>query len=327
MAYLAWIPRVHRPTPEETIALLEATLDATHDAILVVDLTRHVIHCNRQFLDMFGLTREDVDAGGLEIVLRRISEELDDHDAAPVAAQDLWTGPASRRLDVLRLKDGRIIERYVAPHQVGSRIVGRVASFRDVGSTVRTAEALEQHRAFLEQAQAVGHIGSWVAELDGSGHVGWSAETHRIFGVPPGQFEGTSEGFFELVHADDRDAVRAAGAESIERDRSFDIEHRIVRPDGTVRWVQECGSLLRDAKGNALRMIGTVQDVTERRQLEDQLRQAQKMEAIGRLAGGIAHDLNNALTTMAGYAELALGELPSDHVARADVEEIRKAAE
>ncbi|HJZ72756.1 MAG TPA: PAS domain-containing protein [Vicinamibacterales bacterium] len=316
-----------RPTLEETIALLEATLDATHDAILVVDLKRRVIHSNRQFLEMFRLTREDIDAGGLDAVLRRMSEELDDRNGTLVATQDLWTDPASRRLDVLRFKDGRIIERYVAPHQIGSRVVGRVASFRDVGSTVRTAESLEQHRAFLEQAQTVAHIGSWVAELDGSGNVGWSAETHRIFGVPAGQFDGTSEAFFELVHTDDREAVRAAGAAAIERDRAFDIEHRIVRPDGSVRWVQECGSLQRDATGNAVRMIGTVQDITERRQLEDQLRQAQKMEAIGRLAGGIAHDLNNALTTMAGYAELALGELQSDHVARADVEEIRRAAE
>src|SRR5258706_7225471 len=74
-------------------------------------------------------------------------------------------------------------------------------------------------------------------------------------------------------------------------------------------------------------MVGTVQDITDRRLLEDQLRQSQKMEAIGRLAGGIAHDLNNALTAIAGYAELALGEVPSDHAARADVEEIRRAAE
>jgi len=74
-------------------------------------------------------------------------------------------------------------------------------------------------------------------------------------------------------------------------------------------------------------LVGTVQDITDRRQLEDQLRQSQKMEAIGRLAGGIAHDLNNALTAIAGYAELALGEVPPGHAARPDVEEIRKAAE
>src|SRR5207245_7445120 len=106
-----------------------------------------------------------------------------------------------------------------------------------------------------------------------------------------------------------------------------DIEHRILWLEATVRWVQERAHIVRDAQGRALRMIGTVQDITERRQLEDQLRQSQKMEAIGRLAGGIAHDLNNALTAIAGYAELALGELPPGQAARADVEEIRRAAE
>ena len=100
-----------------------------------------------------------------------------------------------------------------------------------------------------------------------------------------------------------------------------------MRGDGTVRWVHEQARVVRDAQGRALRMVGTVQDITDRRQLEDQLRQAQKMEAIGRLAGGIAHDLNNALTAIAGYAELALAEVAAGHPARTDIEEIRRATE
>ena len=122
--------------------------------------------------------------------------------------------------------------------------------------------------------------------------------------------------------------MRKASRAAVEKGVPYDIEHRIIKgDDGSVRWVHERADVIRDVYGCPARMIGTVQDITGRRQLEEQLRQAQKLDAIGRLAGGIAHDLNNALTTIAGYAELAMGTLPDDHAARADVQEIRRAAE
>jgi PAS domain S-box-containing protein len=186
---------------------------------------------------------------------------------------------------------------------------------------------LEESIALLEKAQQVAHVGSWVAELDGSDRLSWSPETYRIFGVTPGRFAGTSEAFFALVHDDDRESVRAASAAALDESRPYDIDHRIVRADGTVRWVHEQADIVRDSQGRPVRMIGVVQDITERRELEGQFRQAQKMEAIGRLAGGIAHDLNNALTAIAGYAELALGEISVNHPARTDVEEIKRGAE
>ena len=195
-----------------------------------------------------------------------------------------------------------------------------------VDATDGDAVAQEQHRAFLEKAQEVAHIGTWVAELDGSGRLRWSAETSRIFGVPTGEFPGTIDAFYRLVHPDDAAAVRAAVQSALERNTPYDIEHRIVTGDGDVRWVHEKADVIRDSSHGPIRMIGTAQDMTERRRLEVQLRHAQKMEAIGRLAGGVAHDLNNALTTIAGYTELALAELADDHPARADVEEIRRAA-
>jgi PAS domain S-box-containing protein len=186
---------------------------------------------------------------------------------------------------------------------------------------------LEDTIAILERAQQIAHVGSWVAEFGQSDHVRWSNETHRIFGVAPGQFIGTRAAFYEFVHPDDREAVRTASRAATESGQRYDIEHRIVRTDGAVRWVHELADVVRDADGRAIRMIGTVQDVTDRRNLEDQLRQSQKMEAIGRLAGGIAHDLNNTLTAIAGYAELTLNAVPPDHEARPDVEEIRRATE
>jgi PAS domain S-box-containing protein len=318
---------VDRPTLEGTIALLEATLEATHDGILVVDLDRRIILYNRQYLKMFGLTSDDLERGGVDGLIETLSPQLEDLEAVLLRSHAIWSDPSAEVLDVMRFNDGRIYQRYIAPHRVNAEIVGRVASFRDIGESVRAAEAIEQHRAFLEKAQEVAHIGSWVAELDSTDALGWSAETHRIFGVPLGQFTGTSAAFYAFVHDEDRDAVRKAADAAQAGTARYDIEHRIVRADGTVRWVQEKADVQRDASGAPTRMVGTVQDITDRRLLEDQLRQSQKMEAIGRLAGGIAHDLNNALTAIAGYAELALGEVEVGHAARADVEEIRKAAE
>jgi PAS domain S-box-containing protein len=185
----------------------------------------------------------------------------------------------------------------------------------------------EETIALLEKAQQVAHVGSWAIELDGSHRLEWSAETHRIFGVPVRAFGSTSDAFFALVHDDDRDAVKKATEAAIATGEPYTLEHRIVRGDGTVRWVHEQAEIVRDTRGRPLRMIGVVQDITERRDLEEQLRQAQKMDAIGRLAGGIAHDLNNALTAIAGYAELALGEISVNHPARTDVEEIKRGAE
>ena len=316
-----------RTTLEETIALLEATLEATHDGILVLDLDHRVIRYNRVLAEMLRLPAEAIGTGDADELLRRVVNELEDPAAFERRSNELWSDVAATVSDVLRFKDGRVYERFVAPHRIGGRIVGRVVSVRDIGPAVRAEEALEQHRGFLEKAQEVGHIGSWVAELDGSDRLAWSAETHRIFGVPVGGFEGSSTAFFAFVHPDDRAAVRAASEGASAGGRPYDVEHRVVRPDGTVRWVHEKAAILRDAHKGPVRMVGTVQDITERRQLEDQLRQSQKMEAIGRLAGGIAHDLNNALTAIAGYAELALGELSAEHAARSDVDEIRRAAE
>src|SRR5207247_7791768 len=99
----------------------------------------------------------------------------------------------------------------------------------------------------LEKAQEVAHIGSWVAELDGSDRLGWSTETHRIFGVPLGEFKGTSATFFSYVHNDDRETVRAGAEAAVNDGAPYDIVHRIVTTDGAVRWVHEKADVICDA--------------------------------------------------------------------------------
>jgi PAS domain S-box-containing protein len=321
------VPQRPTETPAETAALFEATLEATHDGILVLGPDRSVTHYNRRFVEMFRVPPELLARRDVTELRAFIATQLVLEDAEKALSERLWLLDSAEHLGQMRFKDGRVYERFVAPQRIGGEVVGRVMSYRDVTQTMQQAAAVERHRAFLEKAQEVAHIGSWVVELDGTNHLGWSRETHRIFGIEPEAFDSTSEMFFNFVHPDDRGTVRTAAENARLNGNRYEIDHRIVRGDGSVRWVHEEADIIRDVAGRAIRMIGTVQDITDRRQLEDQLRQAQKMEAIGRLAGGIAHDLNNALTAIAGYSELALTAVTADHPAHADVQEIRRGAE
>ena len=107
----------------------------------------------------------------------------------------------------------------------------------------------------------------------------------------------------------------------------FSILHRTIWPDGTVRWLSGAGRIHLGEHGEPVRGVGISLDVTERRTLEEQYQQAQKMEAIGRLAGGVAHDFNNLLTVILGYCELLLADLDPDDPHRADIAEIQKAGD
>jgi PAS domain S-box-containing protein len=131
----------------------------------------------------------------------------------------------------------------------------------------------------------------------------------------------------DRLHPEDREGVLAGWQEATRCGRAWSGEFRL-RPDGDVTpWVRVSTSPQLDERGRLAGHVGVVEDVTERRSMEEQLRQSQKMEAVGKLAGGVAHDFNNILTAIGGYTELLLERLGPGEPMRHDLEEIRRAVE
>jgi PAS domain S-box-containing protein len=249
--------------------------------------------------------------------------------AAVVGAGPFGAEPANTALlltqtflvvaQIAGLATGAAVVEMTAAHDMlrtlNARLEERVAE--------RTAK-LRASEARLAEAQEVAHIGSW--EWDArSGDVFWSDELYRICGMVPGASQPHQIG--TAVHPDDRTGVAQIVERAIARGESFQFESRLLLGSGQTRIGFTRGRVIQDRKGQTLRLVGTVQDVTDQKQLEAGLRQAQKLEALGLLAGGIAHDFNNLITAIGGYTELVLTKFDRSARGHDDLLEVRKAAD
>jgi two-component system cell cycle sensor histidine kinase/response regulator CckA len=185
--------------------------------------------------------------------------------------------------------------------------------------------ALEENRTLLQVALDATGLGIWTMDPVGGGT--WDETTRKIFGVTEDLPSPNLSGMLaQRIHEADRARVTEGLEQAVQSGRYGPIEHRIVHPNGEVRWVSASGVATRDHEGQLLRIVGSVQDITHRRVLEARLLEAQKLESIGRLAGGVAHDFNNMLTAILGNVALATRSGSLDEV-QPFLAEIREAAE
>jgi PAS domain S-box-containing protein len=187
-----------------------------------------------------------------------------------------------------------------------------------------TSEELRRSDAIRITALESAQLGDWQIDLR-SGVANRSLLHDRIFGYEEKLPEWSFEIFVSHVLEEDRARVARIYEENLKQGKRWDFECRIVWPDQSIHWIWACGGLYRDQAGEPTFVMGTVAEITARKQAEAAQAHSQKLESLGTLAGGIAHDFNNILLAITGNTKFAIADLPADHPVQRNLSEIAKA--
>ncbi len=217
-------------------------------------------------------------------------------------------------------KDGSTVWvrcRGIAIRDNSGKPIRMLGAHNDLTKLKQAEQELKQNEFFLLKAQELGKIGHFNYDPL-TNHVAGSPELFRIFDVDPDL--PLFDSFAQTVHPEDGHLIFPFIDRAVKEGISYDVEFRICHQDGIILHVNAKGERNSTLTGN--RVLGIVQDITEKKQLEIRLQQAQKMESIGNLAGGIAHDFNNLLFPIIGMSEMLLDDLPEDSLEYENANEI-----
>lgn len=286
--------------------------DLLPQTVFELDEAGNFTFLNLHGLDIFGHTLENPDKGWN--VLQMFIP--DDRERAKENIQRVLNGENLGSAEYTALgKDSSTFPIVVYTSLIieENNVVGLRGIVVDITDRKQAEETLRKSQARLAEAQRISHLGNWDWDIVRN-ELFWSDEVYRIFGLEPQEFRGTYEAFLNSVHPDDRQFVQKSVNEALYEAKPYSIEHRIVLPNGSVRIVHEQGEVTFDESGEPIRMIGTVHDITERKQMQEQLIVTDRLASIGELAAGIAHELNNPLTSVLGFSQLLLDKDVSDDV-------------
>ncbi len=290
--------------------LREQALETLPQGVLLCDERRRILHANPAFTRVTGYTLEEI-AGKTCSFLQGPGT---DPSTIERMRNALNAGEPFEGELLNYRKDGTTFwnQLTLTPVRDGSgRLVNIIGVQQDVTERRRTEEALRSSEERFRQIAENIHEVFWMTDPDKHAMLYISPAYEEVWGRRCADILARPSDWLKAVHPDDRDRVAAASGRQTRGD--YNEIYRVVRPDGTIRWVRDRAYPIRDDNGLVYRLVGTAEDITEQRQLEGQLLQAQKMEAIGTLAGGIAHDFNNILAAILGYTELLqmqLGDQP-----------------
>jgi two-component system, cell cycle sensor histidine kinase and response regulator CckA len=299
-------------------------LDTAAVIMLALDASGRITLANRQACSTLGWTAAEL--LGRDWFEMCIPDDM--RATARASFRALLAGDLSTRENaVLTRNDGqRLIEwRNTLLRDDAGVVVGTFSSGTDVTEHHQTALALRVANERVRFALETANVGIWDMDYR-TGELRWSETLEAQYGLPPGGFSGRFEDFIAGVHADDRAGLAETLRAATESGSDFTTLHRVLLPNAAVRWLSGTGCIQLDEEGEPVRGVGISLDVTDRHLTEERSQQAQKMEAVGRLASGIAHDFNNLLTVILGFADFMAEDVTPTSQHGSDLAEITKAA-
>ncbi|GEM_PF-1176553 len=304
---------------ERSLSLQRATLESTADGILVVDRAGEVTGFNRKFLEMWRIPEFLAVLRDDKKLLKYVADQVKNPQLFADSVRHLYANPELQSLDTVEFKDGRVFERHSQPQRLGQEVVGRVWSFRDLTERKRVEMELARLATATEQAAEAIVISSLEGKIE---YINPAFE--RISGYRREEVIGRT--WSEFITKENEEILLQEAWPALQTGQNWGGRLQSCRKDGSI-YEEECSvSPIRDQNGAIVSYVSVRRDVTQEAELENRLRQSQKLEAVGLLAAGIAHDFNNLLAGIRGFAELLTLEEESGPKVSGYAEEILKAA-
>lgn len=260
----------------DSYTLLQKTFASLNEAVFIVETsTRNILDYNDAVEAMFGYTRTELIGANTSCL--HLDDEMSRRfgEAMLKAYEDHGYFETIYRM---KRKDGMTFdsEHFVTPISDDSgRITSHVCVVRDISERKQAEEQLRQSKSHLIEAQHVAHVGSWEVDV-ASQQISWSEEMFTVTGRDPALGPPTYDELLEIIHPDDRqalaDCMRAASCEG----QPYQLDSRRIAPDGSIHWMSARGRAIVDEQGKIVRLFGTVLDITERKQVEEKLRESEE---------------------------------------------------
>lgn len=316
---------VERKRVEEEAVKLQNAVQQVADILFITDRNGNIEYVNPSFEKITGYCREEA-IGKTPRILKSGLMNAEYY-------KDVWStirsGKVLRAELTNKKKDGEIFiyDQAITPlKDPQGNITHFISTGRDITEQKRAEEELRQSQQAYEGL--VNSIDGMVWEADAKTFrfSFMNKQAERILGYPLNLWIQEPTFWKDHIHPDDRDWAVSLCITATSEKRPHQFEYRMIAADGRTVWLRDNVSVVVE-DDQPVKLQGIMVDITERKQLEEQFRQSQKMEAIGKLAGGVAHDFNNLLTVIKGYSQLSLLELKETDPLKGNIEEIQKASD